>query len=231
VLSPRRTPALAALATVVLPLPLHLGGGKTTPRGDQWRGKVLLAHKPPARKHHRRHIRVALPAPRPRAHAAGDPTDTIADFMFSPATTTVHVGDTVAWVNNGPSAHTATANDGSFNTGILQKDQSASHTFTQAGTFAYICSIHPFMHGTIVVVAAATSATTPSSSSGSGSGSSSSGSSGSGSSGATSSGATSSSASSGASLPMTGIDVGATLLSGVGLLGAGVALRRRVARR
>jgi plastocyanin len=98
---------------------------------------------------------------RRRAHAAGDPGVTIADFHFSPGTTTVHVGDTVTWANNGPSAHSATATNGSFNTGILQPGHSASHTFTQAGTFAYVCEIHPFMHGTIVVLAGTTSSTSP----------------------------------------------------------------------
>ena len=85
------------------------------------------------------------------AHAASDPADTIADYSFSPATITVNVGDTVTWTNQGKQPHTATASDGSFNTGTLHTGQSGSHTFTKAGTFAYICSIHPFMHGTVVV--------------------------------------------------------------------------------
>ncbi len=98
------------------------------------------------------------------AHPAGDPGVTIADFHFSPASTTIHAGDTITWTNNGPSSHTATASNGSFNTGILKKGQSASHTFSQPGTYAYVCQIHPFMHGTIVVLASTTSttsATTP----------------------------------------------------------------------
>jgi plastocyanin len=101
---------------------------------------------------------VAGPArakPRAKAHAAGDPGNTITDFKFSPGTTTIHVGDTITWTNSGPSPHTATANNGSFDTGTLAKGASASHTFTQSGTFAYICTIHPFMHGTVVVLAAA----------------------------------------------------------------------------
>ncbi|MGI8863522.1 MAG: cupredoxin domain-containing protein [Solirubrobacteraceae bacterium] len=93
--------------------------------------------------------------PRAKAHAAGDPGITIMDFKFSPATTTIHVGDTITWTNNDTSPHTATANNGSFDTGTLAKGASASHTFTHSGTFAYICSIHPYMHGTVVVLAAA----------------------------------------------------------------------------
>jgi hypothetical protein len=98
-----------------------------------------------------------------RAHTAGDPSDTISDFKFTPASLTIHVGDTITWVNNGPSEHSATANNGSFNTGLLKKGASASHTFTTAGTFTYFCSVHPFMHGTVVVLANAASTTPPSS--------------------------------------------------------------------
>ena len=90
---------------------------------------------------------------------------TIADFSFSPGAITLHVGDTIQWLNNGPSPHTATANNSSFDTGVLHKGQSASVTFHLPGTFAYHCSIHPFMHGTVVVLAGAKS----SSSGGSGS--------------------------------------------------------------
>ena len=86
-----------------------------------------------------------------RAHAAGDPSSTILDYSFSPATITVHVGDTITWTNQGKQPHTATASDGSFDTGTLHTGQSGSHVFTKAGTFSYICSIHPFMHGTVVV--------------------------------------------------------------------------------
>ena len=179
--------------------------------------------------------------------AAGDPADTISDFKFTPGTITVHVGDTVTWTNNGPTNHTATANDGSFNTGTLKKGQSASHTFTKTGTFAYICAIHPFMKGTIVVDASTSSSTSSSGSSGSGgstSGSSGTGAGTSGSAAATGStgssagttgtgssgaGSTSGSAtgSSAASLPVTGLDLSGAVLSGIGLLGAGVLLRLR----
>jgi plastocyanin len=128
--------------------------GKASPRS---------ATSPARHRTHRRHRRARrqhLEAARSdkrliaaSAHSAPDPRVTIADFSFSPASITVHVGDTVQWVNDGPSAHTATADDGSFNTGVLQKGQSASVVFHQPGTFPYHCSIHPFMHGTVVVLA------------------------------------------------------------------------------
>jgi plastocyanin len=153
------------------------------------------------------------------AHAAGDPGDTISDFMFSPASITIHVGDTITWTNNGPSPHTATANDGSFDTGTLNKGQSASHTFTQAGTFAYICKIHPFMHGTVIVLANATTNTSSSgSSNSSGSGTSTT---------ANAAGTTTATASSGSGLPNTGLNLLGGVLAGAGLIGAGLLLRRR----
>jgi plastocyanin len=76
---------------------------------------------------------------------------TIRDFEFDPADVTISVGDTVTWTNDGPSTHTATANDGEFDSGQLAPGQSYSHTFNQAGTYAYICQIHPNMKGTITV--------------------------------------------------------------------------------
>jgi LPXTG-motif cell wall-anchored protein len=75
----------------------------------------------------------------------------IADFSFSPASITVGVGETVTWSNNGPSDHTVTAEDGSFDSGTMADGDSFAHTFSQAGTFAYVCAIHDEMKGTVVV--------------------------------------------------------------------------------
>jgi LPXTG-motif cell wall-anchored protein len=163
----------------------------------------------------------------PISHAANDTTVTIADFQFTPATVTIHVGDTVTWVNHGPSAHTATANNGSFNTGVLQKGQSASHTFTTAGNFTYICSIHPFMHGTIVVLANTTSttttpATTPTSTTPASTTPASTTPS------ATTTPGTTAAQSTGNTLPMTGFAVTATVLVGLLLTGAGILLRKKL---
>jgi plastocyanin len=168
-----------------------------------------------------------------RAHAAGDPAVTIADFQFTPGSTTVHVGDTITWTNNGPSTHTATAHDGSFDTGQLKKGQSASHTFTQAGTFTYFCQIHPFMHGTIVVVAAPAATTSPTvSSSGAPAGAATSPSTGTTASSGPSTGSSTTPASAASApaahsaLPLTGLDLTKDLAIGLILLGVGLALYR-----
>lgn len=153
------------------------------------------------------------------AHTASDTTVTIADFSFTPASITIHVGDTVTWVNNGPSAHTATANDGAFNTGVLQKGHSASHTFTKPGTYSYICSIHPFMHGTVVVLAGTTSTTTtttPASTPTSTTPAS-----------TTPTSTTPASTSTAGQLPLTGFATTGIVLVGLLLTGAGIALRRK----
>jgi plastocyanin len=173
-----------------------------------------------------RHHRAAV---HPTAHSASDPAVTIADFHFTPPTTTVHVGDTISWTNDGPSSHTATARDGSFNTGTLSKGQSASHTFTRAGTYAYVCTIHPFMHGTITVLAAATTApstttssapptttSTPSLSPTTTTAT------------ATATATTARAATAKPTLPVTGIDVLGAIAAGAVLLGCGLALRRAV---
>jgi LPXTG-motif cell wall-anchored protein len=151
-------------------------------------------------------------------HAAADITGSIVDFSFSPSTITVHVGDTVTWTNTGKQPHTATANNGSFNTGILQHGQSGSHTFTTAGTFTYFCAVHPYMKGTVVVLASTTTTnpsttTSPSNTTGTTT--------------PTGTTGTTTPTSSGPSLPYTGIDLGGLLLGGVLMTGAGLLLRRR----
>jgi plastocyanin len=143
---------------------------------------------------------------------------TIKNFAFSPATSSIHVGDTITWSNNDVAPHTATASDHSFDTGTINKGKSASHTFSKAGTFAYICSIHPSMHGTITVAAATTTGSTSggTSSAGTGSGS------------TPSTTPTPSSTASKSSLPQTGLDIAAVVLLAMLMMGSGSLLRRRV---
>lgn len=76
----------------------------------------------------------------------------ISGFAYSPDPVTVNVGDSVTWTNDDAQAHTATGNG--WNTGDLGNGESASITFQAAGTFEYMCGIHPAMRGTVVVRAA-----------------------------------------------------------------------------
>ncbi len=76
----------------------------------------------------------------------------IADFAYDPDPVTVQVGGKVTWLNLDSAPHTATAEDGSFDTGTLEEGKLKSETFKQAGTYEYICQIHPDMHGVVEVV-------------------------------------------------------------------------------
>jgi plastocyanin len=85
----------------------------------------------------------------------------ISGLAFSPASVSVTAGGTVTWTNNDAGIpHTVTADNGSFDSGNLTTGQSFSQTFNAAGTFAYHCTIHPQMTGTVVVTGASGGATT-----------------------------------------------------------------------
>jgi plastocyanin len=75
----------------------------------------------------------------------------IRDDAFVPASITVPAGTAVTFVNDDDDAHTATADDASWDSEGLNQGQSWTHTFGKAGKVAYHCTVHPMMHGTIVV--------------------------------------------------------------------------------
>jgi Copper binding proteins, plastocyanin/azurin family len=153
----------------------------------------------------------------------------IKDFNFAPTPITIQVGDTVTWVNQGPSNHTATGEG--FDTGILRSGTSASHLFTRAGTFSYFCSVHPFMRAQIVVLASSSSSGGGSSSSGGGSSSSTSPSSPPSASESASTAATPTNEPRGPRLPFTGTNLLAQSLAGLGMLVVGLALALLTRRR
>ena len=93
-----------------------------------------------------------VPCATPGASAvAASGSVTIQDFAFGPASLSVAVGTTVTWTNHGPSGHTVTADDGSFDSGTVQPGSTFSQTFATAGTFSYHCNIHPDMMATVTV--------------------------------------------------------------------------------
>jgi len=94
--------------------------------------------------------------------------ETEAKFWYEPPVLTVHVGDTVTWLNSDREIHTITSGkgvdrgqfaqgiwkgipDGYFDSGSFKPRQSWSNTFDKAGTFYYFCTIHPWMNGVVVV--------------------------------------------------------------------------------
>lgn len=93
------------------------------------------------------------PPPPPGTHDV-----TVKDFSFSPASITIKVGESIRWTNSGPSIHDVVGDDGSWDSQHLAPPGSTtdayggqtstpgasfSHTFTQAGTYTYHCSLHP----------------------------------------------------------------------------------------
>ena len=80
--------------------------------------------------------------------------------FYDPANVTVVMGmnNTVVWTNNDSTNHTVVALDGSFSA-TLQPGQTFTHTFTVPGVYNYHCTIHPFMEGSVVVLAGSTAST------------------------------------------------------------------------
>jgi plastocyanin len=133
---PMRMGAFVAVGAIVLAACGGGGGGKSA-SGNGMAGMAM---------------------PRPAAttaKGASTPVATdavsITNFAFSPATVTVTAGSTVVWTNNDSVQHDITFDGGGIASSVLNQNDTFSHTFPTAGTYRYICSIHPFMHGTVIV--------------------------------------------------------------------------------
>jgi plastocyanin len=90
--------------------------------------------------------------PAPSGEAAKSEKVEIVESSYEPDPVVVQVGGKVIWQNEDSTPHTATADDGSFDTGTIETGKLGSATFKEAGTFTYHCEIHPSMHGTVEVV-------------------------------------------------------------------------------
>ncbi|MCA1667271.1 MAG: cupredoxin family copper-binding protein [Thermomicrobia bacterium] len=75
----------------------------------------------------------------------------IDNFAFGPKSLVVPVGATVLWTNHDDVPHTVTSRDKKFSSPALDTDEHFSFTFTEPGTYAYFCAIHPIMTAEIVV--------------------------------------------------------------------------------
>ena len=76
---------------------------------------------------------------------------TIEGFAFGPEALAVDVGTAVTWTNEDSATHTATADDGTFDTKSLKSGTSGEFTFEETGTVEYHCDIHSTMTGSVVV--------------------------------------------------------------------------------
>jgi plastocyanin len=87
------------------------------------------------------------------AEAGGGGTEvSMEDTSFQPGNVTVKAGDSVTWTNNDSIGHDVTADDfESGEPGAMNEGDTFAHTFDTAGTFDYVCSVHPGMEGTVKV--------------------------------------------------------------------------------
>jgi plastocyanin len=85
------------------------------------------------------------------AVAASASTVKIDNFAFTPATLTVTAGTTVTWKNEDDSPHRIGDKNGMFKSAALDTDDTFSHTFAAPVEYPYICTIHPYMAGKIIV--------------------------------------------------------------------------------
>ena len=82
---------------------------------------------------------------------ANEYTVSVEGFAFGPDELTIQAGDTVTWTNNDGPTHTTTSDDELWH-GVMNSGESFSWTFDQPGAYAYHCTPHPFMTGTIYVL-------------------------------------------------------------------------------
>ena len=87
---------------------------------------------------------------------AAGATVTVANMAFAPAKVRVGMGETVTWSFQDAVSHTATSDEGFFDTGAASGGASRSIRFASAGAFAYHCTFHPMMVGKVTVPMAAT---------------------------------------------------------------------------
>jgi plastocyanin len=97
-----------------------------------------------------------LPAPAQADAGAASASGRVAksgmrNLAFVPGRVEVAAGTTVEWTNHDPLQHSVTADDGSFDSGLIASGATWRHTFTTPGTYTFHCTPHPFMKGTVVV--------------------------------------------------------------------------------
>ncbi len=101
----------------------------------------------------------ALPLAAQGAGASVSMTEPAEDrYAFTPDAVTIPAGSAVTWTNRTDAPHTVTSDTGAFESGRLAENQTFRFTFTTPGTYAYHCSIHPYMHGTVSVTTAGATA-------------------------------------------------------------------------
>jgi len=145
---------LPALVLVVLGLALagcgddddsggESGGGETTATAPEEGGAAEAEGEAPQQ---------GANAPAPSGDAVRAEKVEIVEFAYEPDPVTIEAGGKVIWINRDSAPHTATADDGSFDTETLEEGKLKSESFKEPGSYPYFCEIHPDMRGTVEVV-------------------------------------------------------------------------------
>jgi plastocyanin len=87
----------------------------------------------------------------PSQQGSAEQTIVIENFAFAPGNLQVPIGAKVTWTNRDSAPHSATARDGTWDTGVLANGKSATLVFGSPGTFDYYCTVHPSMKARLVV--------------------------------------------------------------------------------
>ena len=74
----------------------------------------------------------------------------IRDFAFNPSTIIINKGTEIMWTNEDSAPHIVKS-EGVFESGTLIKGDSFTFVFNELGTYEYLCKIHPYMKGSIIV--------------------------------------------------------------------------------
>jgi plastocyanin len=97
-------------------------------------------------------VKSGAPAAGSSSSSSSGTSITISNFMFQPMSLTVAPGSTIRVTNKDSATHTLTATAGQFNTGDITQNQTKTFKApAKPGTYHYICNIHQYMMGTIIV--------------------------------------------------------------------------------
>jgi len=80
------------------------------------------------------------------AHPGGPP-----DSLYIPTPIRVHVGQAITWTNYDTDPHDVTSDSGLFGSGPIPQNGSWTWVPLRPGTYKYTCTLHPDMHGEVIV--------------------------------------------------------------------------------
>ncbi len=70
---------------------------------------------------------------------------------YNPTAIQINSGTTVTWTNDDFVAHTVTDTGDLFDSEFIQAGSTWSYTFEKSGEWDYLCTLHPWMTGTVSV--------------------------------------------------------------------------------